>query len=184
MSISAETYERVALEDPDGLWERDCGQLRQKPTMTLEHDATAGLLSMLLAQQLDSHVFILLMNAPRLRVHTGAYYLPDLCIVPVALVRRVRTARPRQLGVLDVPIPLVVEVWSPSTGTYDRSTKLAAYQRRGDREIWFVHPYERWLRAWRRQADGSYTEARFTGDAVVEPAALPGVQIALAALFE
>ncbi|HZQ34557.1 MAG TPA: Uma2 family endonuclease [Dehalococcoidia bacterium] len=184
MPISFETYERVALEDPDGQWELDCGRLRQKPPMTLEHDTSSALLSMQCAQQLDARAFLVLMNAPRLRIHTGAYYLPDLCVVPVALARSVRMVRPRQLGVLDEPIPLVVEVWSPSTGDYDLNTKIPAYQRRGDAEIWLLHPYELWLRAWCRQADDSYTETRHWGDAVVAPASLHGVQIALAALFE
>jgi Uma2 family endonuclease len=184
MPITAATYERVALEDPDGQWELDCGQLRRKPAMTLEHDATAALLSMLLAQRLDVRSSLVFTNAPRLRIDTGAFYLPDHCVVPVVLAKNVRAARPRQLGVLEEPLPLVVEVWSPSTGDYDRNTKIPAYQRRGDAEIWFLHPYARWLRAWRHQPDGSYTETRYRGAAVIVPAMLPGVQIALAVLFE
>jgi Uma2 family endonuclease len=38
------------------------------------------------------------------------------------------------------PLPLVVEVWSPSTGQYDVDEKLPEYQRRGDLEIWRFHP--------------------------------------------
>ena len=37
MVVSAKTYEQVALEDPDGQWELECGRLRQKPGMTAEH---------------------------------------------------------------------------------------------------------------------------------------------------
>jgi Uma2 family endonuclease len=75
-------------------------------------------------------------------------------------------------------------VWSPSTGAYDIAGKLPEYRRRGDAEIWYVHPYERTLTAWRRQEDGSYTETVYHEDEVVEVASLPGVRITLAELFE
>jgi len=84
--------------------------------------------------------------------------------------------------VLDEPLPLVVEVWSPSTGGYDARTKLPEYQRRGNAEIWFIHPYDRTLTAWQRQPDGSYRESLRRGG-IVEPIALPGVRIDLDALF-
>jgi Uma2 family endonuclease len=75
-----------------------------------------------------------------------------------------------------------VEIWPRSTGDYDVEEKLPEYQRRGDLEIWRLHPYERTLTAWRRQPDGSYTETIYTGG-VVHPVALPGVAIDLDALF-
>ena len=79
-------------------------------------------------------------------------------------------------------MPLVVEVWSPSTGDYDVETKLQEYQRRGDLEIWRIHPYEQTLTAWRRQPDGSYTETLYRGGRV-QPVALPNVTIDLDDLF-
>ena len=81
------------------------------------------------------------------------------------------------------PLPLVVEVWSPSTGDYDVDAKLPVYQQRGDLEIWRIHPYERTLTAWRRQPDGSYQET-IHREGMVKPAALPGVAIDLGALFD
>ena len=60
--------------------------------------------------------------------------------------------------------------------------KLPEYQRRGDLEIWRIHPYDRTLIAWRRRPDGSYAQTTFTGG-VVHPVALPGVAIDLDALF-
>ena len=87
------------------------------------------------------------------------------------------------LEVYDQPLPLVVEVWSRSTGDYDVEEKLAVYQQRGDLEIWRIHPYERTLTAWRRQPDGSYDET-IHREGVVSPTALPGVEIDLAALFD
>jgi Uma2 family endonuclease len=77
----------------------------------------------------------------------------------------------------------VVEVWSPTTGNYDLETKLGEYQRRGDREIWLIHPYDRTLTTWRRQPDGSYAESHHDHGGTVQPTALPGVTIDLDALF-
>ncbi len=183
MPISFETYARVALEDADAGWELVCGQLRQKPPMTIEHDNRARFLAAALFAQLDPRLFLVDQNSAKLRTTAGNYYVPDLCVIPVELAVQIERLRPHQLGVFDEPLPLVVEVWSPSTGGYDITAKLPAYRERGDAEIWFLHPAERWLRGWRRQPDGSYTETRYWGNAVVAPASLPGVQITLAALF-
>ncbi len=184
MPVSAETYERVALEDPHGNWELVCGRLRQKPAMTFAHDFGARLLGHTLSRQLDPAVYLADQNTVKLRAPTGSYVIPDVSVLPAAIVRRAVAERPRDFGVFDEPLPLVAEVWSPSTGEYDLGEKLRLYQERGDREIWLLHPYERWLRAWRRQPDGSYTATRYWGAAIVAPAALPGVAIALAPLFE
>ena len=47
------------------------------------------------------------------------------------------------------------------------------YLARGDLEIWYVHPYERTLTAWRRQSQGIYTETVYRGG-IVHPESLPG----------
>ncbi len=54
--------------------------------------------------------------------------------------------------------------------------------RRGDTEIWLIHPYERTLTAWRRQPDGTYAETVYRGGPV-QPATLPDVTIGLDTLF-
>jgi Uma2 family endonuclease len=79
-------------------------------------------------------------------------------------------------------LPLVVEVWSPSTGGYDIDAKIPEYRRRGDLEIWRLHPFEKTLTAWGRQPDGSYTKRVFQGG-TVQPVGLPNVTIDLDALF-
>ena len=38
MAISERTFQQLALEDPSGHWELHCGQLRQKPPMSAEHN--------------------------------------------------------------------------------------------------------------------------------------------------
>jgi len=182
MPVSEATYKQVALEDPEGQWELVCGRLRSKPIMTTEHNAAMNGLTHQLDRQLDWNEYVVRTNSGRLRVSTGLYYIPDLCVVPRAYERRLRE-RPGTFEVYDEPMPLVVEVWSPSTGNYDVEEKLREYQRRGDLEIWRIHPYEQTLTAWRRQPDGGYERSVQQGG-TVQPVALPGVPIDLDRLFD
>ena len=183
MPISEQTYRQVALEDPKGHWELVCGHLRSKPDMTIEHNDTMSRLARGLILQLHELEYDVRTNAGRLRVSSGSYYVPDVCVIPHAFVAQKRREAPRQLEVYDEPMPLVVEVWSPSTGDYDVEEKLREYQRRGDREIWRIHPYERTLTRWQRQPDGSYYESLIRSGAV-QPVALPTVSIDLDSLFD
>src|SRR5579883_818840 len=169
MPITYETFERVALEDESGHWELDCGRLRQKPPMTQEHNESNRALYRALDRQLDPAVYDLRGHDAYLRVSASVTYQPDIFVLPQAYRRSRRDRGESGLEIYAEPMPLVVEVWSPSTGTYDLRTKLPDYQARGDAEIWLIHPYERWLRAWRRQPDGTYVELVFTGGATIEP---------------
>jgi Uma2 family endonuclease len=178
MPISFETYKRVALEDPTGGWELVCGKLREKPPMTMKHGETSRRLHTFMGRQLDWRQWSI--GETRLRISTGTYYIPDLTVLPSALVA---TLKPDEFEVYEDPVPLVVEVWSPSTGDYDVDDKLPEYQLRGDLEIWRIHPYARTLTAWRRQPDGTYIE-QIHREGIVRPASLPGVSIDLAELFE
>lgn len=180
-AVSAEAYERIALAASGRRWELHGGRLREKPTMSVEHNDFAFYLAHLLQLQLDRGEFRLRVDAPRARRSPKNYYVPDVAVVPTALDRPLR-GRPGTLEVYDAPLPLVVEIWSPSTGAHDINDKVAEYQRRDDAEIWRLHPYDRTLTAWRRQPDGSYEAAFFTGG-TVRLAALPNVAIDLDALF-
>ncbi|MFN8559244.1 MAG: Uma2 family endonuclease [Dehalococcoidia bacterium] len=82
------------------------------------------------------------------------------------------------------PMPLVVEVLSPSTRRYNQRAKLAAYQQRGDREIWLDRPSRRPPPP-RRPGVANRTAPmpkRSTSGARW-PVALPGVVIDFDALF-
>jgi Uma2 family endonuclease len=183
MPVSEATYERVALEDPEGKWELVCGRLRSKPGMTIEHGDVTSALDHLFQVQLDYREYKVSVNSARLRISTGRDYVPDLCVIPLAFVLRKRQELPRRLEVYVEPMPLVVEVWSPSTGAYDVEAKLREYQLRGDAEILRIHPHEHTLTAWRRQPDGSYSETLYAGG-MIQPVALPAVTIELGRLFE
>ncbi len=181
MVVSEQEYRRIALAEPDMKWELDCGRLRSKPPMTTWHNRTAWFLGVDLQNQLGRDRYEVRVDAGRTQRSPSQYFIPDVMVIPLDYVRR-GLAETYELEAYPDPLPLVVEVWSPSTGGYDVDTKLPEYQRRGDLEIWRIHPYERTLIAWVRQPDGSYAEALYRGG-IVRPAALPGVAIDLDALF-
>jgi len=182
MQISDERYEQIALADPEGHWELDCGRLRSKPDMTTAHNQIATTLGHWLMQLNPSDCAVRI-NMGRVRRSPNRAYIPDVMVIPAALVQRAIHEHPHGLEACSEPLPLVVEVWSPSTGRYDIDKKLPQYQQRGDLEIWRIHPSDRTLAAWRRQPDGSYTETEIRGG-VVQPIALPGISIDLDALFD
>lgn len=183
MTVSFETYQRVALKDPKRKWELVCGQLREKPPMTTEHEDVASNLAWELSTQLSRHEFSVRQGSPNLQVPDGNYRIPDVCVIPREFVRRRRREHPATFEVYSEPMPLVVEVWSPSTGTQDLETKLKEYQLRGDSEIWLLHPYDRTLTAVRKQPDGSYSQDVFRSGAIT-PIALPDVRVDVGGLFE
>ena len=178
--ISEEAYQQFVLSGVEGSWELHDGRLVEKPAMTFRHGQIPMLLGHFLLSQLDRAQFQVVSEL-RVRRSSATVFVPDLMVVPAAYSEEIRD-RP-VLAIFSDPLPLVVEVWSPSTGDYDVDAKLPVYQQRGDLEIWLIHPYERTLTAWRRQPDGSYQET-IHREGVVKPAALPGVAIDLGALFD
>lgn len=181
MVLSTKTYEQIVLEDSDRHWELHRGRLVEKPTMTWEHNITVRRLAAHLTRQLDAAAYDVACNVGRVSRPEESYYIPDVYVIPIEMQRRLRQAR--RMEAYPEALPLVVEVWSHSTGDYDVDSKLPEYMARGDREIWRIHPYERTLIAWRRQPDGGYVETLHT-EGVIEPLALPGVRIDLASLFD
>jgi Uma2 family endonuclease len=180
--VSAALYEQVALADDTAHWELICGRLRPKPPMTAFHAQTGRNLARQLNRQLPDDLTVA-QEGPNLRVPNGNYRIPDVCVVPREAVRRHQQERPTALETYAEPMPLVVEVWSPSTGDYDVDTKLLEYQARGDLEIWRLHPHEHTLRRWLRGPDGVYTETVHTSG-IIRPAFLLGVAIDLGRLFD
>lgn len=180
--ISEQEYRELALDDQGGLWELWDGVPREKPPMSMRHDNVAFRLGYFLQGQLDWRDFRVNVNGGKTRLSPWNYYIPDVIVIPAAY-RTPFEDDPRAFNAFADPLPLVVEVWSPSTGHYDVATKLQGYRTRGDLEIWFIQPYERTLTAWRRQPDGSYAEETARGGTVAV-ASLPGVSIDLDALLD
>ena len=182
MTVSEALFEQVALADDTARWELICGRLRPKPHMPAFHGQIARNLVRQLVLQLPDEGLTVGQKGPNLRVPGGNFRIPDVCVVPLHLVTQRQRERPTALEIYDAPMPLVVEVWSPSTGDYDVDQKPKEYQQRGDLEIWRLHPSGRTLTRWVRRPDGTYHETLHAGG-VVHPAFLPGVAIDLDALF-
>jgi Uma2 family endonuclease len=175
------SFWRLAADDPATTWELWAGEPRAKESMSFEHGDLGPELAFQLRSQLDRAVWRLRVNHGRLPYAERHAFVPDLAVIPAA-EGLAQAGQPGWAERYASPLPLVVEIWSRSTGGYDLRVKLAAYQARGDREIWRLHPYDRTLTRWLRQEDGTYLELVHTGGRV-ELAALPGVAIDLHALF-
>jgi Uma2 family endonuclease len=180
--ISEQEYRELALNEEDRLWELWDGVPVEKPGMSMKHDNASFLLGHLLQSQLDWRDYRVNVNGGKTRRSERYYFIPDVVVIPAALQTPFEDD-PRAFNAFAEPLPLVVEVWSRTTGHYDYAVKLQAYRERGDAEIWFIHPYKRTLTAWRRQADGTYTEDLFRGG-IVPVASLPGVAIDFDALLD
>jgi Uma2 family endonuclease len=115
MPVSEQEFRQLVLEDPDGHWELYCGLPRQKPGMTLEHNHVMTELFGILWQQLDRTQFDLRANAGHVQHTPQHYFIPDVFVIPVALQAPLRGTR--ALESCTAALPLVVEIWSPSTGT-------------------------------------------------------------------
>jgi Uma2 family endonuclease len=181
MPVSEATYERVALEAEDDIWEWHCGRLRKKPEMTYLHNDLMNQLMVDIARQVASGAYRFRVNSGRVRRPGSAHFVPDVMVIPRALIRPWRDA-PEALEQYDAPLPFVAEVWSRSTGDYDVETKFPEYRSRGDLVIWRIHSYERTVTAWERRPDGTYDERVYRAGRVAIPS-LPGVTIELEALF-
>jgi Uma2 family endonuclease len=175
MVVSEDEFQQIALDDPNGRWELDCGRLRRKPKMTFEHNQAARIIGHVLQTQLGLTDYVVAVDSGLIRRSESQFFIPDVMVVPMDAALRLFPEE----GMWEVytdPLPLVVEVWSPSTGRRDIATKVPEYQRRGDLEIWRVHPYQRTVTVWRRQPDGGYSETLYRGGRI-EPMALPNVTI-------
>lgn len=180
--IGEEEYQRIVVSDPEHKWELYDGQLREKPGATWVHGNVTSELSYLLQNQLDRRKFRVSVNSWRVRSAPGSIYIPDIFMVPAKFGDAFR-GKPDVLAIFSDPLPLVVEVGSRAGRGYNVEAKIPEYQRRGDLEIWLIHPKKRTLTSWLRLADGSYSEEIYDDD-IVSPAALPAVLVSIASLFD
>ena len=177
--MTAQEYEEFVLSGVDGLWELHDGVLVEKPGMSWKHLNVVSRLVRHLGNQLDESEYRVFAEG-RARIPGATIFLPDVMVVPTANGEDI--ADLHVLAIFSQPLPLVVEVWSPSTGDYDVETKIPVYRQCGDLDLWRLHPYEPSLARWVRQPDDSYAESTHHGG-IIELAAIPGVTIDLDRLF-
>ena len=151
--------------------------------MSVSHNRTMARLAHQLSRQLDVDHFEVRTNTGRLRYADETYFIPDVHVVPVTFLATDDGQETASLEVIGAAMPFVAEVWSSSTGEYDVDRKLPEYQRRGDVEIWRIHPYDRTVTIWRQQGDGTYEVSIATGGRI-RLAELPGVVVDLDDLFD
>jgi Uma2 family endonuclease len=178
--MSEQEYQELVFRDGDHIWELWDGVLVEKPTMSMRHDNFASYLGNQLMNQLDQNEYRVNVNGGKTRYTARNYLVPDVVVIPAAYQMPFEED-PRAFNAFNEPLPLVVEIWSRTTGPYDVEAKLPVYRERGDLEIWYLHPYNRTLTVWRHQPDGSYAEDHYTGG-IVPVTSLPGVAVDLAAL--
>jgi Uma2 family endonuclease len=178
--ISESEYEQIVLAEPVERWELIEGRLREKPGMSWDHGRIVSLLIQRLGAQLNPYHYVVFAET-RVRRALGTIFLPDVMVVPTEYGETL-AGRPI-LAIFSQPLPLVVEIWSPSTGDYDVDTKIPEYQQRGDLEIWRIHPYEKTLTVWRRQQNSSYDEVVLV-QGTISPLAFPDVTLSLQELFD
>ena len=109
-----------------------------------------------------------------LRIDDTTLFVPDLVV----------SCSPRDADGRTVDPVLVVEVLSPSTRDFDLGLKANAYSELPScREIWLIDSERRWVRVWRRLAEGWSVSWPMRGSARFESAVL-GDGIELDALYE
>ena len=116
----------------------------------------------------------------RARRPADTIFIPDGMIVPTAY--GVDLVDERRLAIFSDPLPLVAEIWSPSTGNYAVDIKIPVYRQRGTADIWNIHPFDRTLVRSVRQSDGTHLKSIHRGG-IATLAALPNVEIDLDRLF-
>ena len=142
--VTEEAYFRELLANEDAPLEFFQGRIREKPSMSAEHNDAIFLLGLQLGQQVDLSKYRVRVNAGRTRRPRTGVFIRDVMVIPVGAERTQRRG-PGHLEVYDEPLPFVAEFWSSWTGDYDVMQKLPEYQERGDLEIWLLCHLQRLL---------------------------------------
>lgn len=164
----------VALPDDDKRELID-GYLIEVDVPTFDHEAIVGLLIVFIGSWARQHGGRILSSGYKVKVSARRGLMPD-----VQYYRPGR--RPQLQGLTEGAPDLGIEVISPSSGRYDRVTKLDYYRSIGMPEYWLVDPFEQSLHRF-VLIDGAYRVEAFDGERVVTPDTFPGLEIPLAELW-
>ena len=172
------TYEDYASLPDDERCELIDGELIPMPSPKEIHQSVSGTLFMSVG------MFVRITGLGRI------YFAPfDVILSPTNVVQPdlifVSSARAHIItedNIRGAP-DLVVEILSPSTAGYDRTTKRNLYARHGVREYWLIDPYGKTATVLILGANGYNTHAVLgEGDILTSPT-LPGFALNLSDLF-
>ena len=116
---------------------------------------------------------------PRAAIWTSArtYLEPDMFYVSADLAARLD---PKRRDTAD----LIVEVVSPGSAMYDRTTKADTYAALGVRELWLIDEAEQTVEVRRRTGEGTFDEGRTFGRGLpVESIVFPTLRLPVERLF-
>lgn len=142
--IGRDDFFRIA-ENSDERMELIQGEIVIMPTPVPHHQRLIRKLLMLLETLIpDGEVFL----SP-LEVVLDEHNVPQPDLMWVAADSKCTIGEKRLYGAPE----LVVEVFSPGTAKYDKSTKFRLYEEHGVGEYWMVDPVEQYIEVWSRQSD-------------------------------
>jgi Uma2 family endonuclease len=169
--VSLAEYE--ALPDDGNRYELIDGVVYVSPAAVWLHQRVAARLQDLLVAAAPDDLAVV--QTPGYQAGERTLFVPDVVVS--------RDPAPGAKYVTE-PLPLAVEVLSPSSRKYDRVTKLAAYDRAGVGAYWIVDPDEPSLLVFEREGDRLVERAHVRGDesfAATRPFQVTVVPSALAA---
>ncbi len=87
-----------------------------------------------------------------------------------------------KLGCTGAP-DMIIEILSPSTAKKDMTVKMKLYQRAGVRELWVVHPEEKWVQIFIFSEGNLASMQSFDDSGHPDVSVLPGLTIELPRVF-
>lgn len=164
------------LRETNKICELINGEVVMAPAPLTKHQWTLGRLYRLIDDFVEQRGIGLVFFSPfDVELSTYEVYQPDLVVVS-----RDEVANLTKNGYRGAPV-LVMEVLSPSNRRQDLVTKAAEYAAAGVAEYWVVDPTDDRIEVNRLEA-GAYA-ARPSADGIARSVALPGFEVAPAAIF-
>lgn len=172
--------ELFALEPPEGggHWELIGGVLYMVPPPEWPHNIAAARLNRILSRYQDRHGSACELFFPRTPIWTprDTYLEPDMFLIATA---RLANMQPGRITCAD----LVVEIASPGSSIYDRTTKSDTYAALGVPELWLVDPEARRVEQRVLRAARLVPLAAAVGDGGFASVTFPGLSVAAADVF-
>ena len=162
----------AALPDDGRRSEIIDGVLYMPPAPNIAHQSASNLFAFYLTMHVQMTGQGWVFSAPiDVELAPNVVVQPDVVVVLAA--NQGIIAPERIIGAPD----LVVEIASPGTATYDRSKKLAAYERAGVHEYWIADPIARTVEVLLRDGDSYASKGVFAGKATLPSRVAPGLPV-------